>query len=121
MMIKYKGQLYNFLRLMGEYFIKGAPLTKEEIICRRAGVLEFDAELLFIATWDEYRRWGVRANTKPVVILDDNGEIMAEYESIKEAADKNFINKTALCIALRNGRQCCGLDFRYLDEISEKY
>lgn len=56
---------------------------------------------------------------KPVVKLNEKGEIIERYESIKEAAEKSFVSHTA--VSMRCGAKVgpgrLGFTFRYAEEV----
>ena len=118
MLIKYKAKQFNLLRLMAEKFIKKSKLTKDEIVCRRAGITEFRLDMIYISDWAEYRKRGRRAAAKPVALIDEDGNIEEVYDTLKEAAEKNYISVGGLSGALMKRKElCCGLRFKYLNDV----
>ena len=53
------------------------------------------------------------APVKAVVKLDDDGNVIEQYESVKEAAEKNGIKAQAICNAIKRGGKAGGMKFAY--------
>lgn len=53
------------------------------------------------------------APVKAVVKLDDDGNVIEQYESVKEAAEKNGIKVQAICNAIKRKGKAGGMRFDY--------
>lgn len=61
-----------------------------------------------------------KARMTPVLRLDENGNIIEEFESVKSAAEKYEINKTVLSNAICKGSKCRGMIFIHKEK-RQKY
>lgn len=57
---------------------------------------------------------------RPVQKIDENGNVIAEYESLKQAADENNSLKSGICVACKKGTKSCGFYWRYKFERQSK-
>lgn len=53
------------------------------------------------------------APVKAVVKLDDDGNVIEQYESVKEAAEKNGIKAQTICNAIKRKGKAGGMKFDY--------
>lgn len=69
---------------------------------------------------DESQRRGFNARnknkSKPIIALTDDGIIVAQYESSREAAEKIGVSYKAISNALRSGRRSGGYRWQYADQ-----
>ena len=115
--VYYNNKVHNILRAMAELYVINRRLTDDEVVCRRVGLREFSYDMLYILTWDQYRERGQKARRKELALLDEEGNVLKIYPSVKSAAEENFINREGLFKALKDKRKCCGLKFDYMDNL----
>ena len=63
---------------------------------------------------------GKYAPVKAVVKLDDSGKVIERYPSVKEAAEKNGLQPSAICNAIKRKGKAKGMQFDYAQKQDRK-
>ena len=107
----YNNKAYNIPRVVMEVYSLKRPLKRHEMVFRDISIFDYDINSLKLGTIDDYQKRGRRSRSQEVAKVDQNGEIIEIYRSMREAGRKNFIDFSTIAIAIKNDRECLGMKF----------
>ena len=91
-------------RIIAEAFITGRPLKKDEIVYHRGSIYDFRADMLYIGTPSTAQKNLARSNSSAVAEVGQDGEIIEIYETQRECAEANFVDRSTVTRAIKSGK-----------------
>lgn len=95
------GLTITSLKLLGQHDTIQEKEIRKQILAEIRPFLN----QLYVAGWEEYRKWYHTTNERAIVLKNKNGEILKEFSSIVDASRKTKISYSTISSAIYQHRK----------------